>query len=152
MKHTLFLFLAIIYFGFSANAQNAMGRCNVPYTSEDLSVAYYNDRLSGGQNGHLEISNNSELTISQAHILVKVLIRWEEKTKGSTFPIMNKKTLILCDDDFYNIPPKKTIEKTSSKRGIIKGGPEKSGKTYQYIVEISDVVPEPVPFPEPQKR
>lgn len=145
----IFILFALIYLGVSANAQNASS--SYPLISGSLNVEYYNDRSQDlSKNGRLIITNNSDLTISKAHIRVTVLISWYEQTNG--YPMRNKKTLELCDDDFNNIPSKKTLELTSSKRGVIAGGPEKSGKTYQYNIEISDVVYEPVPFPEPQKR
>lgn len=134
---------------FAAKAQNASN--SYPLVSGSLDVEYYNDRSHDlSKNGRLIITNNSDLTISKAHIRVTVLISWYEQSNG--YPMRNKKTLELCDDDFKNIPSRKTLELTNSQRGVIAGGPEKPGKTYQYNIEITNVVHDPVPFPEPQKR
>lgn len=142
MKKIL-LIAALLVIYTSVNAQQAEGSFEIPTGS--LSVSYYNDRSTGGQNGHLVITNNSETTITKAHIKVSVLIRWTELVND--FPIANKKTLILCDDDFTDIPKNQTIEKYSSKRGVVKGGPEKEGKTYTYSVDITDVTYNGVSFP-----
>lgn len=148
MKKILVLF-ALVFTGVSAIAQNATSSYSL--VSGSLNVEYYNDRSHDlSKNGRLIITNSSDLTISKAHIRVTVLISWFEQTNG--YPMRNKKTLELCDDDFTNIPSRKTLELTSSNRGIIAGGPEKQGKTYQYNIEITNVVYEPVPFPEPQNR
>lgn len=148
MKKVIFIFVALIYMGLSASSQNVSGSYTVP--SGSLNVDYYNDRChDSNKNGRLVITNNSDLTISKAHIYVTVFITWYEQSKRSSYPIKNTKTLELCDDDFYDIPSHKMIELTSSKRGVVKGGPEKDGKTYQYSIQITDVVLEPVPFPEP---
>lgn len=148
MKKILVL-IAFLYIGVSVSAQNASSSYSVPAGS--LNVEYFNDRNhDSSKQGRLKITNNSDLTITKAHIRVTVLISWYEQ---SSYPIKSKKTLELCDDDFTNIPaPRKTLELTSSRRGVIEGGPEKSGKTYQYNIEITNVEYEPVPFPEPQKR
>lgn len=148
MKKILVLF-ALIFIGISASAQNASNSYSL--ISGSLDVEYYNDRSHDlSKNGRLIITNNSDLTITKVHIRVTVLISWFEQTYG--YPVKNKKTLELCDDDFTNIPTRKPLELTRSKRGVIAGGPEKEGKTYQYNIEITDVVYEPVPFPEPKKR
>ncbi|MBQ4398217.1 MAG: hypothetical protein II829_01370 [Bacteroidales bacterium] len=148
MKKILIL-IALIYFGVTASAQNAASSYPVP--SGSLNVEYFNDRShDSSKQGRLKITNNSDLTITKAHIRVTVVISWYEQ---SSYPIRSKKTLELCDDDFTNIPAaRRSIELTSSRRGVIEGGPEKEGKTYQYNIEITNVAYDPVPFPEPQKR
>lgn len=150
MKKTIVLFALIVFTMISAFAQNASNSYSFP--SGSLNVEYYNDRSHDSQkNGRLIITNNSDVIITKAHIRVTVLITWNEQTSYG-IPMLNKKTLELCDDDFTNIPSKKPMELTSSRRGVIAGGPEKPGKNYQYNIEITNVVHEPVPFPEPQKR
>lgn len=150
MKKLVLFFIAVILGGVSAVAQNASSSHS--FVGGSMAVQYYNDRAQDLSNpgGRLIITNNSDVAITKAHIRVTVLIRWQEQSQG--LPITSKKTLELCDDEFTNIPAHKTLELTRSNRGIIEGGPEKPGKTYQYNIEISNVVTEPVPFPEPQKR
>lgn len=150
MKKNILLFIVIVHMVLSASAQNASSTQS--FIGGSLEVQYFNDRANDLSNpgGRLIITNNSDVTVSKAHIRVTVLIRWQEQSQG--FPVTSKKTLELCDDDFTNIPAHKTLEFTRSKRGIIEGGPEKAGKNYSYNIEISNVVAEPVPFPEPEKR
>lgn len=150
MKKIILLFVAVVYFGLSASAQS--GSSSQSFIGGSLEVQYFNDRARDLNNpgGRLIITNNSDVAVSKVHIRVTVLIRWQEQSQG--FPITSKKTLELCDDDFTNIPAHKTIELTRSKRGIIEGGPEKAGKNYSYNIEITNIVAEPVPFPEPEKR
>ncbi len=150
MKKVYIIFIFLICLGVSANAQNASSSYSL-IGGGSLNVEYYNDRShDSSKNGRLIITNNSDLTISKAHIRVTVLISWQGDPKNPF--IIDKKTLELCNDDFYNISSKKKLELTSSKRGVIAGGPEKSGKTYQYKIEITNVDYEPVSFPEPQER
>lgn len=136
MRKYLLLLLAVFFFGWSANAQQGRG------DFLDLSVVYYNH---GSKTGHLIFYNNSGGTISKAHVLVSVFITEYEYVNVPYLGNVKRaktKTLILCDDDFYNIPKGESKE-TSSGRGIVKGGPEKEGKKYEYTVEVSYEVPFP---------
>ncbi len=122
--------------GFCANAQQGRGSSGL------LSVDYYNH---GSQTGHLIFNNQTGISISKAHVKVSVLITRTEYVQVpyvGTVPQKVTKTLILCDDDFYDIP-KGESKFTSSKRGVVKGGPEKPEKTYQYNVEVDYYVPFP---------
>lgn len=124
------LFLAAIFcMGMTINAQNVHGE----YLG--LSVDYYNH---GSKTGHLIVNNQTGATISKAHIKVTVLITWTEEVdipNVGKMPQTNKKTLVLCDDDIYNISTGES-KITSSRRGDIKGGPHKPNKNYKYNVEI----------------
>lgn len=129
-------------------AQDASNSYSLP--SGSLSVEYYNDRKGDlSKNGRLVFNNSSDASISKVHIRVTVDIRWKEQNQISNvnIPVTNKKTLVLCDDDFDNIPGKTEITKTNSKRGVIKGGPEKPNKYYSYNIEITNVVSQGVSFP-----
>ena len=104
MKKLFFFLAAIFCIGLPVNAQNNHG-----YGSYlGLSVDYYNHGEGADKHGtgHLEFHNNTGQTISKAHVTVSVLITWTETNeKEYNIPINHKKTLILCDDDFYNIAP-----------------------------------------------
>lgn len=124
--------------GFHTFAQQATGNCLVPGTSGQLSVEYYNDRLSDGKDGHLIIYNNSGVSIPKVHIKVTVRITWTEVVNlgnGITYPKSKSKVLELCNDEIYDIPREESII-TRTRRGVIKGGPQKEGKNYSYSVEI----------------
>lgn len=136
MKKIFVLLTMIICMGLSVSAQQGSGS----YGS--LSVYYYNH---GSKTGHLIFNNQTGATISKAHIKVTVLITWYDSID---IPYMGKqaqkntKTLVLCDDDFSNIS-KGESKVTSGRRGVVKGGPEKPGKTYRYNVEVECQVPFP---------
>ncbi|MCR5065734.1 MAG: hypothetical protein K6A67_08190 [Bacteroidales bacterium] len=136
MKKCILLFAAVFFCGICANAQQGSGSMG------SLTVNYYNH---GSKTGHLIFNNQTETTLSKAHVKVTVLITWNEHVNVpyvGEVPQKTTKTLVLCDDDFYNIP-KGESKVTSSGRGPVKGGPEKQGKTYQYNVEVECQVPFP---------
>lgn len=136
MNKIVLILVVLFCFGLSANAQQGSG------SQGALSVEYYNH---GSKTGHLIFDNQTGSTISKVHIRVTVLITWTEQIDvpylGKTDQ-KNKKTLVLCDDYFYNIPPNQS-KVARSQRGEVKGGPEKTGKTYQYNVEVEYAVPFP---------
>lgn len=137
MKKTISFLLAIVCIGLTVSAQQGHG------SQGNLSVDYYNH---GSKTGHLIFNNGSGTTISKAHVRVTVLITWYEQIDvpylGKTSQ-KNTKTLVLCDDDFFDISSGQS-KVDRSRRGDVKGGPEKEGKTYQYSVEVEYATP----FPE----
>ncbi len=136
MKKIFILLILITFMGLPVSAQQGRG------SQGDLIVDYYNH---GSKTGHLIFNNGSGKTISKAHVRVTVLITWYEPIDvpflGKTNQ-KNTKTLVLCDDDFYDISSGES-KATRSQRGEVKGGPEKEGKTYQYNVEVKYATPFP---------
>lgn len=127
MKKLLFLIFTMFIVGMSVKGQQATSQ----WFDGRVTVKYYNDVLNGGQNGHLVINNNSSYEID--HISIRVTVN---VTSQNEYGIKQSKTLVLCDDRITDIPTgQSTIHKTS--RGVIKGGPEKEGKTYEYNIEIN---------------
>lgn len=121
--------IAFFCAGILATAQHGTG------SFAGLTVEYYNH---GHESGHLIFNNQTGATISKVHVKVSVLITKNEYVDVpyvGRVPQKTTKTLVLCDDDFYNIAKGQSKE-TRSQRGIVKGGPEKDGKTYQYTVEV----------------
>ena len=136
MKKKTILLIALVLLGLCANAQQGSGSFCL------LTVDYYNH---GSKTGHLIFNNQTGIVISKAHVKVTVLITREESVNVPYVGIIPQKvtkTLVLCDDDFYNIA-KGESKVTSSGRGVVKGGPEKPDKTYQYKVEVDFTVPFP---------
>lgn len=128
--------IALLCAGFIAYAQQGVGSLG------GLTVEYYNH---GHETGHLIFNNQTGTTISKVHVKVSVLITKNEYVDVpyvGRVPQKTTKTLVLCDDDFYNIAKGQSKE-TRSQRGIVKGGPEREGKTYQYNVEVDYQVPFP---------
>lgn len=127
--------LLMVVGGLTVNAQQGHG------SFVSLNVDYYNH---GSKTGHLIFHNNSGSTISKAHVKVSVHITETDTVVIGSYAVPTKKNkiLILCDDDFYNIP-KGESKQTSSSRGVVKGGPEKNGKTYRYEVEVDYQSPFP---------
>ena len=136
MKKLFVFLMTILCIGLSVNAQQGVG------SQGALSVEYYNH---GSKTGHLIFNNSTGSTISKVHIRVTVFITWYEQIDvpylGKTSQ-KNTKTLVLCDDDFFNISSGQS-KVTRSQRGEVKGGPEKDGKTYQYSVEVEYATPFP---------
>lgn len=130
------LLITFLCAGLIVSAQNGVG------SKGSLTVEYYNH---GHETGHLIFNNQTGTTISKVHVKVTVLITKNEYVDVpyvGKVPQKTTKTLVLCDDDFYNVAKGQTKE-TRSQRGIVKGGPEKQGKTYQYSVELDYQVPFP---------
>lgn len=124
MKKTFLFLLVLVCFGFSAYSQQASG------FNAGVKVDYYNH---GSKTGHLIVNNTTNASIEKAHITVTVKIVWRE---GEGYLSQKKtKTLVLCDDDFYNLPQGE-CQLNASNQGEIKGGPEKEGKSYIYNVEV----------------
>ena len=130
MKRLLLFCMAILCLGISVQAQKP----HATYNSLPLSVEYYNERSTDQtKNGKLVITNKFNAT-AKAHITVTVRITYTENVAG--IDMKKNKTLVLCDDEFSNIRPGTEIY-LKSNRGIIKGGPEKEGKKYDYHIDVS---------------
>lgn len=158
MKKVSYIILVLFFFSLTSYAQNATGSGHIPDSSTELVVSYFNDHNTKKSSGHLVVNNNSEYTISKAHIYVQVLITWTEDIPGIdpftmeplTIERSFSKILVLCDDDIMDIPSQRSITVEKTTRGIVKGGPEKyndpkkKNKKYNYSVEVTNVTPVPI--------
>lgn len=129
MKKLLFLFFAMFLISVSVKGQQATTQQRL--ADGNVVVKYYNDVLNGGKDGFLIIDNHSSYTIDHLHIRVTVKVTSYENN------IKQEKTLVLCDDNITDIPASQTLTVSRTNRGVIKGGPEKDGKTYVYNIEIN---------------
>ena len=135
MKKILSIFTLAFLLSISASAQHQVKRSFlVPDTPQQLELTYTNHVPLNGKNGSLYIKNQSDKDLKNVHIIVSVKISWTD-TVGS-YPQKRTKKLILCDDQF-DIAAYETNTLKESNRGIIKGGPEKKGKTYSYDIEVT---------------
>lgn len=135
MNKILYTFVLMVMLSLSASAQHVTRSFLVPETPKQLELTYTNKVPLNGSDGSLYIKNHSDKDLKKVHIIVSVKIRWTEMIDG-TIPQNRTKTLILCDDNF-DISAYEAITYTASKRGKIKGGPHKDGKTYTYDIEVT---------------
>ncbi len=135
MKRFIISIIAIICIGISASAQQITRNFSIPNTPKSLELTYINHVPLNGHDGTLEINNPSDQSL-KVHVVVSVIIKWTEQSESNPIPQRMKKTLILCDDDF-DIAKYERTTYTHSKRGVIKGGPHKPNKTYEYNIEVT---------------
>lgn len=142
MKKILFAIAMIIGLGLSAAAQYETGCArsfSVPGAPQTLDLTYINHVPLNGHDGTLRVVNNSDVNLRNVHIKVSVLITWEEMVDVpyvGRVPQKTTKTLILCDD-YFDISAHESETYSSSRRGVIKGGPHKANKKYDYNIEVT---------------
>lgn len=83
----------------AVNAQDGSGTCKLPGTYDYVNVDYYKD-------GHLAVSNQSGMKITQLHITVTVTHTWT--SDGEKHEIVKT----VCDKNFYDIPANQTTRLT----------------------------------------
>ena len=96
MKKILFVIVSFLCLEAYANAQTASGTCKLPGTYDYVNVDYYDD-------GHLAVSNQSGMKITQLRITVKCTITYDVTKQN---PV--SKTVTVCDKNFYDIAPNQT--------------------------------------------
>ena len=74
MKKILFLLVSLFCITMTVNAQDARGNCTLPGTYDYVNVDYYRD-------GHLAVSNQSGMVITQLHITVIAVETWDANGK-----------------------------------------------------------------------
>ena len=124
MKKILVLIAAIICTGLYANAQSASGSCQLPGSNEYVNVDYYDD-------GHLAVSNQSGMKITQLRISVLCTVKYkgengEEETKSE----------FLCNKTFYDIPANKTTRLTDGVKSRNDIQREISGRISRFHYEV----------------
>ena len=106
----LFLFVVSLFcITMAVNAQDASGSCKLPGTYDYVNVDYY-------RNGHLAVSNQSGMMITQLHIKVTTVETWDANGKPQ------KRTKTLCDRNYYDIPPYQTTRITDGVQSFSEQG------------------------------
>jgi len=121
MKKILFLLVSLFYITMTVNAQDARGNCTLPGTYDYVNVDYYRD-------GHLAVSNQSGMVITQLHIKVIAVETWDANGK------QQERTKTLCDRNFYDIPPYQTTLITDGVQTFKEQG---YVMDYNYNLEVS---------------
>lgn len=136
MKKILMLIAAMSIMGFCTYAQNGSGACKLPGTNDYVNVDYYND-------GHLAVSVQSDMKITQLRIKVICEITWKETVTneyGDKSVKERKETKTLCDKTFYDIAP----NQTSSLREGVQPLTEQRNKKYNYSVSVGNPICKPM--------
>lgn len=92
----LLLALILVFLGIVSQAQTASGSCKLPGTYDYVNVDYYED-------GHLAVSNQSGMVITQLHITVTC--------KGCLIIDSSPRSthlITLVDQTYYDIAPNQT--------------------------------------------
>ena len=118
----LFLFVVSLFcITMTVIAQDASGSCKLPGTYDYVNVDYYRD-------GHLAVSNQSGMVITQLRIQVTAVETWDANGKPQ------KRTKSLCDRTYYDIPPYQTTRITD---GVQTFNEQGYVMDYKYKLEVS---------------
>ena len=138
MKRLLFVSL-LVAIGFVSRAQIASGSCKLPGTYDYVNVDYYED-------GHLTVSNQSGMKITQLHIKVTYVLTASRPEIPGDVPIVG--TFTPVNQNYYDIEPNKTTEIWD---GVNKAGPKYERKTsnsgetviltrHSFVVEVGNLM------------
>ncbi len=136
MKKIFLLFASIAFMGLCTNAQNASGACKLPGTNDYVNVDYYND-------GHIAVSVQSDMKITQMPIRVTCKITWTEKVRneyGQTVTEKREETKTLCNKTFYDIEPNRTTSLSDGVEALT----EQRNKKYEYSVSVGNPICKPM--------
>lgn len=134
MKKIIVLITTIVCAAFYVNAQTASGTCKLPGTYDYVNVDYYES------DGHLAVSNQSGMKITQLRITVKCTISWEAKDYSTGEYKTESRTVTVCDKNFYDIPANQTTtlkEGVKSKKDISTGC---SACKFEYTVTVGNPI------------
>lgn len=135
MKKLVLLIASVVCMGFYANAQTASGTCKLPGTYDYVNVDYYES------DGHLAVSNQSGMRLTQLRITVKCTITYEVKNYSTNQYETKTKTVTVCDKNFYDIAPNQTTtlsDGVKSRKDIdIRGN---TAAKYEYTVTVGNPI------------
>lgn len=130
MKKKLLFLVSLFCISIAMNAQDASGNCKLPGTYDYVNVDYYSD-------GHLAVSNQSGMVITQLHIKVVVIETWDADGRDSKGRVQTRpqtRTKVLCDRNYYDIPPYQTTRITDD---VQKFNEQGYVVNYKYKYEVS---------------
>ena len=106
-----------MFFGIIVYAQDASGSCKLPGTYDYVNVDYF-------ENGHIAVSNQSGMIITQLHITVTCdeIYYTHESINYKDVKTKKQRTVTLCDKNFYDIQPYKTTNLTDGVKEFKKHG------------------------------
>ena len=134
MKKLIVLIATIACMCFYSNAQTASGTCKLPGTYDYVNVDYYES------DGHLAVSNQSGMKITQLRITVKCTISWEEKDYSTGGYKTVSKTVTVCDKNFYDIPANQTTTQKDGVKSKEDLGRYGSYAKYEYTVTVGNPI------------
>ena len=120
--------MVLFAMGLIASAQDGSGSCKLPGTYDYVNVDYYKD-------GHLVVSNQSGVKLTQLHIRVTCTDTWfaNNGTQKKTA------TVVLCDKNFYDILPNQSTSLTDGvKSGMESRYKASGGKLSDFKVEVGN--------------
>ena len=135
MKKLVLLIASVVCMGFYANAQTASGTCKLPGTYDYVNVDYYES------DGHLAVSNQSGMRLTQLRITVKCTITYEVKNNSTKQYETKTETVTVCDKNFYDIAPNQTTtlsDGVKSRKDIDIRGNTKA--KYEYTVTVGNPI------------
>lgn len=132
MKKVILLIAAFICVGFYANAQTASGNCKLPGSSDYVNVDYYKD-------GHLTVSNQSTMKLTQLHITVTCTVTYNAPSKPGDFGGKRTVTKTVCDKNFYDIPAYQTTKLTDGVKSEDDIKVDNAVK-YEYTVSVGNPI------------
>ena len=118
--------------GTYANAQTASGTCKLPGTYDYVNVDYYDD-------GHLAVSNQSGMKITQLRITVKCTITYDITEKNRVIRTESK-TVTVCDKNFYDIAPNQTTRLEDGVKSRSDIDVRRRDAKYEYTVSVGNPI------------
>lgn len=126
------LIAAIVCTGLYANAQDASGNCKLPGSYEYVNVDYYKD-------GHLAVSNQSGMKLTQLHITVICTVTYNAPSRPGDYGGKRTMTETICDKNFYDIPANQTTKLTDGVKSENDIRVENAVK-YEYTVNVNNPI------------
>lgn len=136
-KKLLLLVVSLFCITMAVNAQDASGSCKLPGTYDYVNVDYYSD-------GHLAVSNQSEMKITQLHVKVTCTETQRRPDVSGDVPVQSQRTLV--NQNYYDIPANQTTRITDG----VKSCPtyetkNKNGQTFEitrdnFVVEVGNAM------------
>lgn len=133
MKKLIVLIATMVCLGLYANAQTSSGSCKLPGSYDYVNVDYYES------DGHIAVSNQSGMKITQLHITITCTITYNRPAKPGDFGGRTTTTVTVCDKNFYDIPANQTTtlsDGVKSKNDIKRD----DAVSYEYTVTVGNPI------------